>query len=120
MTLPLPPPATLTSTQVRVRGKIANVGAAGAWLVIVVLIAANLVLSPTDPFPSWLNTVAGAAFAVSCLLWIVCVLEFFRERPAERSLVYGFLLMTGPVVGPLIFYYRIWKPRRRNGTQRDS
>ena len=110
MSLPLPPPIPLTPDQVRIRSRVAAIGVMAAWLVIFLLVLGNLFIDLVD-YNTAFRTLAFAAFLGTVPLWIVAWLEYVRERPAEYSLVWAFLLMTGPVVGPLLFYYRVWRTR---------
>lgn len=109
MPLPLPTATPLTAAQIKVRSAMARFGAIGAWAVLVGL---------------WLgcisDDIAGSAafrygmasgFLAACLLWIVSILEFTRERPSGHLLIWATLLLSGPVLGPLIFYYRVWRSR---------
>ncbi len=110
MGMPLPSPSRLTQNQVRVRSVLAFAGVVGAWSAIALLIYANLNKSVVDS-PTGFNALAVLAFILSCLLWVMMWFEFVRERPADHTYLWAFLLMTGPVVGPLLFYYRIWRMR---------
>ena len=53
----------------------------------------------------------AVAFFLAVPLWIVMILEFLRERPLNYPRMWGFLLLTGPVFGPLLFYYFVWRKR---------
>jgi hypothetical protein len=113
MGMSLPSATPLTPKQLQIRSGVAKVGLVGAWAVIAVLVFGNLASSPELTESSAFNTVAGAAFALACVLWVAMVLEYIRERPNPHALLWGFLLGTGPVVGPLLFYYRVWRVRYR-------
>jgi len=39
------------------------------------------------------------------------ILEFLREKPSNLPYMWGGLLLTGPVIGPLLFYYFVWRKR---------
>ena len=110
MSLPLPPPLPLTKDQVRIRSRVAAIGVTAAWLVIFMLVLGNIFIDLVE-YNAAFRAIAVAAFFGTVPLWIVAWLEYFRERPAEYSLVWAFLLMTGPVFGPLLFYYRVWRAR---------
>jgi hypothetical protein len=111
MGIPGAPPIPLTERQLLVRSILANIGAAAAWIVLSLLLLANLFTSlPEAPWFWWS---AGAAFITSFILWLVMCSEYFRERPPGKNLLWAFLLMTGPVMGPLLFYHRIWRKRLR-------
>ena len=120
MTLPGQPPIPLSSSQVKVRSRVALVGVWAAWLVIALLIVANLDTSVVEDGFNTFALIAGTVLALSVLLWVVMVLEFIRDRPAPNPLAWGFLLMTGPVLGPLLFYYRVWRPRHTAGRPNTS
>jgi hypothetical protein len=112
MTLPLPPPIPLTEAQVRARSRVAKASAAAIWTLFALAVIANFVVALDEDFD--LSRFSGLFFVVflgSIPLWILMWLEYFRERPEEYSWVWAFLLMTGPTLGPLLFYYRIWKRR---------
>jgi hypothetical protein len=111
MALPGAPPIPLSASAIRSRTRIATVGVLAAWLVVFMLLYGNLDSSVVNSDLGAFLIIANVAFAVSCLLWIVMLLEYFRERPAEYRYVWLFLLLTGPVVGPLLFYYRVWRKR---------
>ena len=110
MALPVPPPMPLTDAQVRFRSRVAAVGAIAAWTVVALLVLGNVFIELIEYNRAYWG-LAMVAFGVSVALWIVCWLEYLRERPAESSLVWAFLLSTGPILGPLLFYHRIWRPR---------
>lgn len=112
--------SSLTTSQVRVRSRIALIGVMAAWLVVALLIYGNINPAVVEDTSSAFGLLAGTAFALSILLWVVMILEFIRERPAQHPWVWGFLLMTGPVLGPLAFYYRIWRPRHAAGRPNNS
>ena len=78
---------------------------------IALAIYANFDQSAVDT--SSFHALVGFAFLLACVLWIMMWLEFARERPIEYTYVWVFLLMTGPVVGPLIFFYLVWRPRNK-------
>ena len=120
MTLPGQPPIPLSLSQVRLRSRVALIGVFAAWLVIAMLVVANLNPSVADEGLSTFAIIVITAFATSVLLWVVMILEFVRERPAAYPWVWGFLLMTGPVLGPLLFYYRVWRPRHGGGRPNTS
>jgi MFS family permease len=111
MGMPLPSQSAipLTRDQVKLRSVVARVGMIGAWSVIALAIYANFDESTLDS--STFQALVGVAFLLACVLWIMMWFEFARERPVEYSYVWAFLLMTGPVLGPLLFYYRIWRTR---------
>jgi len=113
MALPLPPPTPLKPDQVRVRTRVAKVGVVAAWIVVFLLVYANFDESVIGQDVSLFSLIAGTAFLASCALWIVMILEYVRERPAQYSLLWALLLFTGPVFGPLLFYYRVWRVRYR-------
>jgi hypothetical protein len=103
----------LTDAQVRIRSRVAAVGAIAAWTVVALLVLGNFFIELVEYNRAY-RGLAMLAFGASVALWIVCWLEYFRERPAEYSLVWAFLLMTGPILGPLLFYHRIWRSRYAN------
>ena len=111
MGMPLPSPSVrpLTVDQVKIRSALARVGMIGAWSVVALAIYANFDQAAVDS--SSFNFVVGFAFLLACVLWIMMWLEFARERPHEYKYAWAFLLMTGPVLGPLLFYYRVWRAR---------
>lgn len=111
MALPAQPSIPLSPSQVRTRSHVALVGALAAWLVVAMLIVASFDTTLVGDGLSAFALIGVTAFCVSVLLWVVMVLEYVREPPMHRRLVWGFLLMTGPVLGPLLFYYRVWRPR---------
>ena len=109
MSLPDVPPIPLTDHQLLIRSILANIGAATAWIVIILLVLGNILASlPEAP---WFWRSAGAAFSTSFVLWLAMWIEYFRERPPSNNLLWVFLLITGPVMGPLLFYHRIWRKR---------
>jgi hypothetical protein len=109
MGLPSAPTTLLSDHQLLIRSILANVGAAAAWIVIILLVLGNIFASlPEAP---WFWRSAGAAFATSFILWLAMWIEYFRERPPSNNLLWIWLLMTGPVMGPLLFYHRIWRKR---------
>jgi hypothetical protein len=114
------PPIPLSLSQVRLRSRVALVGVFAAWLFIAMLVVASLNTSFAEEGLSTFDIIAGTAFAASVLLWVVMILEFMRERPTPYPWVWGFLLMTGPVLGPLLFYYRVWRPRHIVGRPNPS
>lgn len=120
MALPTQPPIPLSAPQVRARSLVALVGVFAAWLVVAMLIVANFHPSVAEDGFSTFALVGGTAFLLSVLLWIVMILEYVREPPARRRWVWGFLLTTGPVFGPLLFYYRVWRPRHIVGRPNKS
>jgi hypothetical protein len=120
VTLPGKPPTPLSLLQVRLRSRVALVGVFAAWLVIAMLVVANFKPSVAEEGLSTFDIIVGTAFAASVLLWVVMILEFLRERPTQYPWLWGFLLMTGPVLGPLLFYYRVWRPRHGVGRPNTS
>ena len=120
MGMPLPPPRAPTVNQLRSRSRAANVGLAGACGVIFLLIYANVNQSVLDGRSAVFDSLLGLTCALSCLLWIMMWLEYFRERPHEYSLGWAFLLLTGPVLGPMLFYYGVWRVRLKAAKTPES
>jgi hypothetical protein len=111
MGMPLPSSTVrpLTVDQVKIRSALARVGVIGAWSFVALAIYANFDQAAVES--SAFKLVVGFAFLLACVLWIMMWLEFARERPHEYKYVWAFLLMTGPVFVPLLFYYRVWRAR---------
>jgi hypothetical protein len=103
----------LTDAERRVRSRDARIGLVGAWgLVAIAVIAEMLNIDPRNPV---FLAVLSIALVLSVLLWVMMWREFFRERPTKFSLLWAALLLSGPVLGPLLFYHWIWKPRHESG-----
>jgi hypothetical protein len=111
MGMPLPPPSPLSASQLQLRSRIAMVGMMAAWVVIAMLVYANLDQSLLDSGPGLFVLVANLFFAVSFVLWIMMWLEYFREPPERYRLMWAVLLLPGPIPGGLLFYYRVWRVR---------
>jgi hypothetical protein len=109
--LPGAPRTRLTDRQILIWSILANVGAAAAWVVIGLLVLGNLSTSVIES--TWFLRVAGVAFATSSVLWLAMWREYFHERQLHYTFLWVFLLLTGPVVGPLLFYRRILRTRHR-------
>jgi hypothetical protein len=111
MALPGASSIQLSAGAIRSRTRIATVGLLAAWLVVFMLLYGNLDPSVVNGDVGAFLIIGNVALAASCLLWIVMLLEYIRERPAEYRYVWLLLLLTGPVVGPLLFYYGVWRKR---------
>ena len=111
MGLPLAPSIPLKPGQVRVRSLLAAVGAGAAWSCIVILIAANFLPSSTDVSASPIAVAGTVAFFAAVPLWLIMILEYLRERPSGHPFVWGLLLFSGPIFGPLLFYHLVWRKR---------
>jgi hypothetical protein len=111
MSLPLARARPLSPPQVRIRSMVAAIGAAAAWACVALLAVANFVPAATDDAASPIAVAGTVAFFSAAPLWLVMILEFLREKPSSHPLIWGFLLLTGPVFGPLLFYYFVWRKR---------
>ena len=108
---PRQPVRRLSSDAIRIRSRVAAVGAAGAWALVVLAIYGNIGGPvPKDPWNP-LVIVACIALALSFLLWFVAIFEYLRERPERYPYLWLVLLFAGPVGGPLLFYYLVWRTR---------
>src|SRR5512138_2770815 len=111
MGMPLPRPRPLSPTQLRLRTRIARVGMIAAWVVIAMLLYANLYQSLIEEDIGAFYLVASYSFAVSCVLWVMILLEYLREPPAKHRFMWAILLLAGPIPGAMLFYYKVWKVR---------
>jgi hypothetical protein len=114
MGMPLPPPippTPLSAREVHIRSSVAVIGAIAAWSFVLLLLYANFDASLFERGSGVFERIAFICFASATLLWIVMWLEFARERPARFRLLWVVLLMSGPVIGPLLFYYLVYRKR---------
>jgi len=108
--LPLAKPRTLSRSSARRRSRIAAVCAIAALCFLLAILLANFEpeILNVDYLPSRVYFYLSWSLAV--VLWILMWWEYARERPNHR-LIWAFLLMTGPFLGPLLFYFLVWRRR---------
>jgi hypothetical protein len=111
MSMLLARPSPLTPRQVTTRGRVAFLGAVVAWSFVILAVAVSFNVSGPNDTLGPLEWATGGAFFASAILWVAMWMEYARERPREFPLLWGFLLLTGPVLGPLLFYHFVWRRR---------
>jgi len=111
MSLPIAPPRPLSPSSVAVRSHLAFWGTVGAWLVWALLVLGNLIDHLFELWGGIFNAAGVICFLAALAMWVVMVLELLREPPSEYRWVWRWLLLSGPFLGGMLFYYQIWRKR---------
>lgn len=59
--------------------------------------------------PLALRLVVAAGGFIAFWFWIRILVDYFRERPKKNSVLWGFLLVLGSVIGSQLYFWLIWR-----------
>jgi drug/metabolite transporter (DMT)-like permease len=99
-----------------------HIFAAMSMLLLVVAFSSLMYVSVTDQFPKldvpdaiW--EFGSLSFVALIWLWIRMLVDFFRERPPQHPVAWGWFLFLGSFIGGIAYFWAVWRPRNPlNGT----
>src|SRR5689334_18023858 len=57
------------------------------------------------PFPVVARVLVGIGMVAMLWLWVRMLIDYFRERPPQHSIFWGFFLFMGAYIGAIFYFF---------------